>query len=166
MSAEWVCATCGERHGELPLCFGSDAPWRELVPEAELAERVELSDDVCVVDGKVFFVRGHIEIPIVGTEKTFAWSVWCSLSKKSVVHMYERWNDDDRDGDGYFGWLSTPLPMYPNTVGLKTNVRSRSVGVVPLVEVQECDHPLFVEQRNGMTINRWYELAHALLGKS
>jgi hypothetical protein len=81
---ETTCATCGAALPELLLCYRAEAPWRELgVPEAELEERVDLTADQCVVDGEHFFIRGHIVIPVIGSEESFAWSVWCSLSEKS-----------------------------------------------------------------------------------
>src|SRR4051812_26344605 len=108
----WTCSLCGAVHAEVPLCFGADAPWRALVTEAEFEGRVELNDDVCVVDGRAFFIRGHVELPIVGTDETFVWSVWSSLSEASFRHVSERWDDEARTGDSYFGWLSTNLPSY------------------------------------------------------
>ena len=59
----WTCPICGAESAEVPVCFGAEAPWRALVPEDEFARRVELTADQCVVDGKTFFVRGHIQIP-------------------------------------------------------------------------------------------------------
>ena len=98
----WTCAICKTEHSSLPLCFGAEAPWRAFATEAEFEERVELTDDQCVIDEQHFFVRGHIELPIIDTSDTFAWSVWCSLSEESFRHMCERWEDPERDGDGYF----------------------------------------------------------------
>jgi hypothetical protein len=158
----WTCALCKAQHSSLPLCFGADAPWRALAPEAEFDDRVELTADQCVVDEQHFFVRGHVELPIIDSTDTFAWSVWCSLSEKSFRHMTARWEDPERDGDGYFGWLSSPIPVYPSTIHLKTNVRIRPIGLVPLIEIQDCEHPLFIDQRDGVTLARVHEFVHAL----
>jgi hypothetical protein len=44
-----TCTRCGSFLPELPLCYGADAPWRELgVPEAEIEKRVALTADQCV----------------------------------------------------------------------------------------------------------------------
>ncbi len=158
----WTCGICETRHSSLPLCFGAEPPWRALAPEAEFDNRVELTADQCVVDGKHFFVRGHVELPILDTTQTFAWSVWCSLSEQSFRHMTERWEDVERDGDAYFGWLCSPIPVYPSTIHLRTNVRARSIGLVPLIEIQECEHPLYVDQRDGVTLTRVHEFVHSL----
>lgn len=110
----WTCSICSTDHESLPTVYGADAPWRSLgVSDDKFDSRVELNADLCVVDDAHFFVRGHVEIPIVGSVEPFAWSVWCSLSRKSFEHMMERWNAADRAADEpYFGWLMTRLPTY------------------------------------------------------
>ena len=158
----WTCAICGVEHSSLPLCFGAEAPWRAFAAESEFDERVELTKDQCVVDAEHFFVRGHIEVPIVDAPDTLAWSVWCSLSEESFRHMTERWDDPERDGDRYFGWLCSPIPVYPSTIHLKTNVVVRAVGLVPLIEIQDCEHPIYVDQRDGMTLERVHDFVHRL----
>lgn len=146
--------------------FGAEAPWRLIgIPEEEFAQRVELNADLCVVDGEHFFVRGHIEIPIHGGDEPFAWSVWCSLARESFGHAMEHWHDEHRDEQPpYFGWLCTELPIYPSTLHLKTHVHSRKPGVVPSIELEPTDHPLAVEQREGISWGRVEQLADDLLG--
>ena len=160
----WKCPTCDLEHDDLPLCFGIDAPWRALVPESEFDQRVELTSDLCVVDEKTFFVRGHIEIPIHGYPEPLAFAVWSSLSEQSFLHMNERWEEADRDADPpYFGWLCSPIPVYPKTIHLKLSVQSRPPGLTPLFTVEPTDHPLAVDQHNGISVERWHQLAHQLL---
>ena len=164
MSNTWRCNICGRLHSEAPLCFGAEAPWRSLVPEPEFDSRVDLTDDQCVIDGSTFFIRGHIELRVAGTDEHFIWAVWCSLSQDSFDHACSRWLKPDREGDSYFGWLCTDLPTYSqSTLHLKTNVISRPVGIVPLVQIQLCDHLLFQEQNHGITKQRVLEIAHELL---
>jgi hypothetical protein len=159
----WLCHTCGREHDEPPLCYGAEAPWRALVDEPDFESRVELSGDQCIIDDSIFFLRGHIEIPVLTLEECFSWSVWCSLSRESFEHVARRWDDPNRVGDSYYGWLSTSLPLYPETLHLKTNVVSRAVGQVPLVQLEPSQHPLALEQQNGITIHRVFEIAHLLL---
>jgi hypothetical protein len=160
----WKCRTCGVEHAETPLCFGSDAPWRALVPESEFETRVDLTADQCVVDERDFFIRGHIEIPIRDYANPLAFSVWSSLSERSFVHMSMRWEQADRASDPpYFGWLCSPIPVYPSTIHLKLSVQSRAPGHVPLFTVEPTEHPLALDQHNRISIDRWHELAHRLL---
>ena len=159
----WKCHICGIEHDDLPDCFGIESPWPALVPEAEFEARVELTRDQCVVDGEHFFVRGHIQIPIHGREEPLAFSVWASLSEKSFLHMNDRWDAPDRDTDPpYFGWLCSPISVYPSTIHLKLSVQSRSLGLTPLFALEPTDHPLAIEQQQGITEARWHQIAHQL----
>ena len=53
--------------------------------------------------------------------------------------------------------------LYPATLHLKTHVHTRAVGQRPLIELEATEHPLAVEQRNGITMERVREIAAALL---
>jgi hypothetical protein len=89
------------------------------------------------------------------------------LSKENFKRTVELWGTDGRESEPpYFGWLSTRLPLYPETLSLKTNVRTRPVGQRPFIELEPTDHPLAVEQRNGITMARVREIAAALLHRS
>ena len=160
----WKCPICGVGHADLPLCFGIDAPWRALVPEIEFNQRVDLSPDQCVVDERHFFVRGHIQIPIHDYLDPLAFSVWSSLSEASFIHMSERWEAADRESDPpYFGWLCSPIAVYPSTIHLKLSVQSRAIGLTPVFTVEATEHPLAVDQHDGISVERWHEFAHQLL---
>jgi hypothetical protein len=160
----WKCHTCGVEHPDIPLCFGIEAPWRALVPETEFELRVDLTPDQCVVDEEHFFVRGHIEIPIHDYSEPLAFSVWSSLSDRSFDHMCERWEAPDRASDPpYFGWLCSPIAFYPRTIHLKLSVQSRPPGLTPLFTVEPTQHPLALDQHNGISIERWHQIAHQLL---
>lgn len=64
----------------------------------------------------------------------------------------------------YFGWLTTELAPYsPSTTNLKTHVHTRSLGQRPFIELEPTDHPLAVEQRTGITMDRVREIAEAVL---
>ena len=76
----------------------------------------------------------------------------------------ERWESPDRSSDPpYFGWLCSPILVYPSTIHLKLSVQSRAPGLTPLFTVEPTDHPLAVDQHNGISIERSHEFAHRLL---
>jgi hypothetical protein len=124
-----------------------------------------LSSDQCVIRGRHFFIRGLIEIPVIGSEDVFSWGVWVSLSKDNFARALEVWNTEGRETEKpYFGWLSTELALYSeSTTDLKTNAHTRPVGTRPFIELEPTDHPLAVEQRNGITHDRVREIATAVL---
>ncbi len=140
---------------------GRAEPYYRLPPE--LQERAELSADSCVIELPEvthFFIRGRLEIPIVGSEDLFVWLVWTSLSEKSFRRVTELWEQPGREGEPpYFGWLCSELPYSTPTLGLKTHVHTRPVGERPFVEVEQTDHPLAIEQRAGITRDRVQAIA-------
>jgi hypothetical protein len=161
----FVCRTCGQFHAELPMSFGADAPAAFYsIPPAARQARAELSSDQCIIDGREFFVRGLLEIPVVDGPQAFTWGVWTSLSEKSFVRVQELWESPGRESEPpFFGWLCTSIPHYPETLLLKTHVHTRPVGERPFVELEPTDHPLALEQREGITMDRVRQIAEELL---
>ncbi|OME78209.1 hypothetical protein BK120_23865 [Paenibacillus sp. FSL A5-0031] len=154
------CPHCNNELIEVPLCYGIEAPdYFYKVPEEQ---RTELIRDFCVIDEQFFYIRGHIEIPIINSNEKFIWSVWVSLSGENFLKSNELLNVQGRENEQpYFGWLSTELSIYPiSTLSLKTMVHTQEVGAVPLIELEQTDHPLAVEQREGITMERVIEIAH------
>ncbi len=161
----WTCRICGVAHADISDCFGIEAPWRALVPEDEFDARVDLTADQCVVDGETFFIRGHIQIPIHGRADPLAFAVWSSLSEQSYNRMADRWLEPDRANDApYFGWLCSPIWVYPDVINLKLSVQARPPGLTPLFVVIDDLHPLALDQRYGITTERWHKLALELMG--
>jgi hypothetical protein len=161
---QWSCSICATVHENLPTCFGVEAPWRGLVPAEEFDARVELTEDQCVVDEQHFFVRGHVQIPVHGSGEPLEFSVWSSLSEESFCDMALNWDSPERtELPPYFGWLCTPVWVYPGTIHLPLSVQCRERGLTPIFTVTNFTHPLAVDQQNGITIQQWHEMAQQLL---
>jgi hypothetical protein len=149
------CRTCDEWHEGMPS-FSADAPlFYYGVPVAERAHRCVLTSDTCVVDDLHRFVRGRLEVPVIGADEPLAWGVWVSLSEPNYREFVGSFDTAERTHVGpYFGWLSAALPLLPSTENLKTMVHLQSNGLRPLIELEPTDHPLAIEQRIGITIDR------------
>lgn len=161
------CRSCGKVHDALPLTFGPDAPayWYGL-SESDRRERADLSSDRCVIDGEHFFIRGRLELPIVGSDQCFSWLVWTTLSRDDFLRTTDLWSQQGRETEPpYFGWLSTELKTVygVSTINLKTHVHTRPIGRRPCVEVEPTDHPLAIEQQKGISWDRVQAFAEHLL---
>ena len=138
-------------------------PWLA-VPEAERDRRGKIDSDLCVIDQQHFFVRGCLEIPVRDCPDPFVWGVWVSVSETSFKRILELWDVNTREQDQpFFGWLCNNISIYPETFGLKTHVHLRNNGVRPFIQLEPTDHPLAVEQRDGITLERVKEFASLLL---
>jgi hypothetical protein len=153
----------------MPMSYGANAPAYWDSPLAN-DESSMIDQEQCVIKAEHFFIRGRLVIPVAhappGTE--FDWGVWVSLSRSSFTRALSLWTTSGREQEPpYFGWLSTDLPLYqPSTLQLKTHVHTQAVGKRPLVELEPTDHPLAVEQRTGITLERVQEIAETLLHSS
>ena len=160
----YTCGTCGEEHQGLPD-WGYDAPtYYHDIPEAEREARCRLSDDLCSVDGEYYFVRGVLQVPVVGTGIPFGWGIWSSLGKASFERYVKLFEAPNVTGEGpYFGWFSNRLPFYPDTLNLKLEVRLQNGGLRPLFGLEPSDHPLAIDQRDGMSWQRAVSFAEQLM---
>jgi hypothetical protein len=162
----WACRCCGRQYNTLPLDFAFDAPiyWQQLSEEER--KQAFLSSDICTI-GEDRFIRGCLEIPMLGREEHFVWGVWTSLSEASLHRARELWNAAEiaPDEPARFGWLSNEMKIVygVSTLNLKTKVRFRPDNLRPLIQVEPGDHPLAREQAYGVTLDRVQEIAAALL---
>ncbi|MEV6775240.1 DUF2199 domain-containing protein [Streptomyces syringium] len=146
------------------MAYSTAAPY---VWDESFSDRSDclLSSDQCVIQAQHYFLKGLIEIPVIGSDSVFSWGVWVSLSCENFVRAADRWDAAGREADEpYFGWLSTDLSLYsPSTINLKAHVHTRPVGQRPLIELEPAEHPLAVEHRRGITLHRAREIAETVL---
>jgi hypothetical protein len=158
------CGVCGERH-VLPLSYSVKAPLAAAaIPGDELEQRVVITPDQCVIDGRDFYLRGRILVPVIGLDEPFVWGIWVEVSPKNFVKTNELWTVEGRENEpGFPGWLNSQLPVFGDTYNLEVRVQTQPVGQRPQFTVVDEEHPLAVEQRNGITMERIEEIAEMML---
>jgi hypothetical protein len=153
----YICATCGQEHGELPH-IGSGAPfqWADVLNQDPNSL---LTEDLCIIEGRDHFVHGVIEIPVHGCEDGFGWGVWVS-HKKENFETYRNNYDTPTIGP-FFGWLCTKLDYYPETtLELKTMAQYQGGGLRPRIVLAESSHPLYQQQRDGISLAEAWKIVH------
>jgi hypothetical protein len=126
-------------------------------------DKVYLTEDLCVIDDKWFFVKGSIEIPVIDHQSPFVWGVWVCLSQ-AHFKQYQALADvrQSEQYGPYPGLLSTDIQMYPNTENLNVRLHIRH-GKRPSIEVEPNGHPLAVDQGRGITMARVTEIYTCLV---
>jgi hypothetical protein len=153
------CFTCGELHDGLPDMSLDKPDYYWGVPEEERSERIKLTSDTCVIDDEDFFIRGVIEIPIHDYPENFGFGVWVSQKRENFEHYLENF-DSDNIGP-FFGWLSTSISYYSDdTLSLQTMAHFRGQGERPRIELEPTDHPMFIDQQEGITLEKAWEIVH------
>jgi hypothetical protein len=161
---KFECRVCGEHH-ILPIKYSVKAPMAVIaIPQEEWDARLVITPEQCVIDNKDFYLRGRILVPVVGIETPFVWGVWAEVSPKSFLRTHEMWNTPGRENEPAFpGWLNTELPLFGDTFNLVVNIHTQPVGQRPQFTVADPEHPLAIEQREGITLERVQEIAIKML---
>jgi len=150
-SIRYKCATCEKIHDGLPD-LGFDAP---IYWHGKHDSKTSLLDsDLCVLNGKDFFLRALLEIPIPKSGERLGWGIWSSVSRDN----FDLYAKGEQLSGSYFGWFSNHLPGYEDTVNLKCMLHLQDAGLRPLVELGATDHQLAIDQREGITVERALEL--------
>jgi hypothetical protein len=167
--AGYFCTTCKQFHSELPISYGCDQPdsYLSLSPE-DRPRRAALAASQCVIDNYKYFIRGLVEIPILGLSEPLLWGIWASVWKEDFEEMDNHWHVQGREKliGPYRGRLNNSLSEYPETLNLKCTIQVRPVGERPLFYIDEPDHPLAIEQRQGISLERVQQIASKLCTKN
>lgn len=160
----FACTVCGERHDVLPLKYSLKAPQATMaIPPEERDTRIVITSDQCVIDGRDFYLRGRILVPVHGLDASFVWGVWAEISPRNFLHVNDLWHVEGREQEPPFsGWLNNDLFLFGNTINLEIEVHTQPVGQRPLFTVSNPDHPLALQQRDGISIDDIQDIAEMI----
>ncbi len=155
--ASFFCEECGYRHKGLPMAFSVDFRTAQYDAGSARFER----DGELVEAGDDRFILANVELPVPGENEKFVWTCWISLSHASYERMQSLWETPGReDQEAAFGWLYPPPTYEPSSQPLKAYVHTRPIGLRPWAELEPTEHPLAVEQREGISYGRITAIYH------
>jgi hypothetical protein len=100
-----------------------------------------------------------LRFPIKGLDEDFGWGIWSSLSQTNFFRYQKHYNENMSGWDSMFGYLSNRLPEYPDTLNLKLSVQPGAKGDRPTALLEPTDHPLSLDQRDGMSLELALKIA-------
>jgi hypothetical protein len=159
------CGLCRQTHEDLPASFAFAFPdfVNRMMPW-DREQRCQMTEDWCVVDGKYYYIRGCLELPIIGSDGLFVFGIWATLNRDDFERTMEFWEHPQRtDEEPYVSSLANSIPLYAETRGLKVLVHTRPVGRRPFIEVDMPEHELAAEQKQGISRQRIIQLAQIVL---
>jgi hypothetical protein len=162
---EYVCSSCGAKHPSTPFSFAADFPDRYAnLSREDRDARSVIGTDQCVIDQTEFYLRGCLEIPVVGLDDPFIWGLWARVHEKDYDEVEENWEavGRERSTGPYKGRLANSLSFYPETLNLKIEILVQQVGTRPLFIVNE-ESQIGNEQRQGITKEQASKYACLLL---
>ena len=160
----FVCRTCGALHEEMPrlLTVAAPAAWQALSESDR--QRGHLTDDQCIIADTWFFILGRLELPVHDGGEPFTWMTWVSVSEENFLRSSALWQTHGREREPpYFAWIQSSLPYPVPTLNLKADLMTQPVGQRPKIFLQETDHPLWREQKQGISADRVQEIVESIL---
>lgn len=165
----FTCTVCGEYHDDLPLDIRFELPEAIYQLDAgDREQRAQVWDDAAILDAEGprarHFVRGLIEVPILGLEAYFGYGVWIEVAEEDWLGLGDLWEAPDGSTNPPFeGTLANEIASYPGSDGLPVLLRLRDPGTLPSVTVMAAEHPLGHAQERGISRGRSEELAATAL---
>jgi hypothetical protein len=155
----FTCATCGERHtGLFDIAFDYPDQWtgptekqpNGVVRFAHQEGRDILSEDFCLM-GEHRFVRAIIPLPLAGTDESFAFGVWGTLSQARFLEYVELF-DTAHAGRmaAAFSWLSNQLPGASHEP-VQAQLLAQDDRQRPILRITDEAHPFFRAQIEGLS---------------
>src|SRR5262249_21179360 len=119
---------------------------------------------VGIIDGRRYYVRGILPIPVTDAGDQFAWGLWVRVGKKDFDRYRELWNADGSNEPPFPGRLSVEdKPGYEGLDGHEVEVRLRAASERPAFRLLEGDdHRMAREQRDGLTLHQVEAMLRAL----
>ena len=164
---QFKCNCCGKIYDNIPLTFGNDYPaFYNSIPKNEIKNRIEYQKSLCVIDEKYFFHRVRLEIPILDYSENLNFDIWTTISEDNFIKRNDDWNNPERiNNEPYFGRLENEIPTYSDTFHLETTSRESEIGLIPKLEIIDKNHPLYLDQQNGITLEKAQKIVQQILEK-
>jgi len=152
MPYRYKCSKCEKWHVGFPDIGYASPYYASSIPEAERSKRLFLTGDLCIIDDQDFFIRCILLLPVQGIPDTFGWGVWSTLSEANFLRYRQHYDEYMGNWPPMFGYLSNRLPDYPDTLNLHLSVQPQEKGARPRATLEPSDHPLSLEQKNGIAL--------------
>jgi hypothetical protein len=161
------CRSCGEAHrGLFDLACIAPAAWpgsRAYRPIGELRlDSTFLSSDFAVCEGRYFFVRCTLDIPVEGLPRAFGFGCWALLTKADFLAYWDDFdNMEPASPEPWAGLLANDLPPYWGCTNLDCAVRVQPSRNRPKIELLGDAHPLALAQRRGIAVEEMLAIYRA-----
>ncbi|MFJ4144998.1 DUF2199 domain-containing protein [Pseudomonas sp. NPDC089734] len=159
-----VCESCGEIHTDemLELTFKRPDAVAGMTVE-ERAEHVQETDDICIIQGKRFFLRATLPLPVLDRPEAYRIGIWVEIAQADFERVYECWDDPKQSEEPLFSvMLANHIQTLPETLGLRAELRLIDPQTRPEVYAGVSDHPLKQEQSTGITPHRAHEYTSSI----
>lgn len=154
-----ICSKCSEEHSldEMELTFRRPDEVVKLSVD-ERARLVKENNDLCVIDGKRFFIRALLPISVRLREHPYCIGLWVEISQTAFARIYDLWDSEAQiDEPPFAAKIANEIPILDGSFGLDAELRLTGPATRPDVFLQVSSHQLYIEQAGGIDAHRAFE---------
>jgi len=154
-----ICSKCGKEHPleELELTFRRPDHAASLSTD-DRARLVRENSDLCVIEGKQFFVRALLPLPVESREAPYCIGLWVEVTQAAFERVYDLWDSDEQLHEPPFAVrIANEIPTPGGSLGLHAELRLTGPTTRPEVFLQPSQHQLYIEQARGIDGHRAFE---------
>ncbi|MES2153426.1 MAG: DUF2199 domain-containing protein [Pseudomonadota bacterium] len=151
-----ICSKCGEEHPleEMELTFRR--PDDVAILSAEDRSRlVQENSDLCIIEGKRFFVRALLPLPVATREIPYCIGLWVEIAREAFDRIYDLWESDEQLNESPFSaYVANEIPTAIGSLGLEAELHLTGPSTRPNIWLKPSNHPLYIEQTRGVDVHR------------
>lgn len=151
-----ICSKCGEEHPieEMELTFRRPDDAAKLSAE-DRARLLQENSDLCIIEGKRFFIRALLPLPVESLDIPYCIGLWVETSQATFERIYELWESDEQCNEPPFAVrLANEIPTVAGSLGLGAELKLTGPSTRPNVFLTYSSSPLYVQQTEGIDIHR------------
>ncbi len=151
-----ICSKCGEEHPleEMELTFRRPDDAASLSPE-ERKEQLQENNDLCVINGKRFFIRAVLPLPVESRDRPYNIGLWVEVSQTAFERVYDLWDSEEQLAEPPIpATVANEIPITPGALGHPAELRLSGPTTRPDVILKPSSHPIYVEQSAGICVHR------------
>jgi hypothetical protein len=119
---------------------------------------VQENNDLSIIEGKRFFIRGVLPIKVESREHVYNIGLWVELTQADFERIYELWEDPVQNKESPFdARIANSIPTLPDTIDLSVVLQLTGPTSRPKIFVSPSLHRLYIEQAEGISEHRAHE---------
>lgn len=111
--------------------------------------------DWCVMEGKRFFIRALLPLPVESRELPYCIGLWVEVTQATFERVYNLWDSEEQAHEPPFAaHIANEIPTAGGSLGLDAELRLTGATTRPKVFLQPSHHQLYIEQAQGIDEHR------------
>jgi len=150
------CSCCGKMVSseDVELAFRRPDVVAALSQDEQEA-RCKSTDDICELDGKRFFVRCTIPIPVHERLHEYSIGAWAEIADADFKKIWALWKDENQANEpAIAGVLANDVPLSTGALGCSVAVKLTGPKTRPHIIIADEDCSIFQEQKYGISLHR------------